>query len=522
MVDNFCNLRHDSNNKSYTKQYTIQNLKERSRIHREDEALTNIITETFGHTPGKVIAVHLSYPSRAAQRGRTPKEASYFMKAASSLTGPGEVVRPENAELLVFEAEIAVVIGKTARNVSEEDAWSYVSHVTASNDMGLLDFRAADKGSNLRSKSGDGMTPIGPNLIDAAQVSPDALRVRATVDGDVVQDDSSSTLLFSFAHFIADISRFMTLEPGDVILTGTPAGSSVIKPGQSVTVEVFAENDPSITSGELTTTVVSGPALASVGSAPAADDKQRIDAWGSREAAGLEPEFELTEELRERLSKLAIATISSQLRKRGYAHASIDGVHPMVRGQKIVGRARTLRYVAHRPDLFKAKGGGYNAQKRAIDSVNEGEVLVMEARGYEFAGTLGDILALRAKVRGAAGIITDGAVRDWAPVAEVGLPVFAQGAHPSVLGRVHIPWDTDVTITCGGATVQPGDVIVGDDDGALVIPPFMVEELVAECEQQESEEEFIAEMVAAGESVDGLYPLNKQWRERYNEWLQSK
>lgn len=484
--------------------------------------MTNVITEAFGHAPGKIIAVHLSYPSRAAQRGRIPKDASYFLKASSSLTGPGKVVRPENAELLVFEAEIAVVIGKAAHKVSEEEAWDYVSYVTAGNDMGLLDFRAADKGSNLRSKSGDGMTPVGPKLIEASKVSPDALRIRATVDGEVVQDDSSSTLLFSFAHFIADISRFMTLLPGDVILTGTPSGSSVLQPGQTVTVEVFSEADPSVTSGELTTTVVAGPALANIGSGPSVNYQQRIDAWGSREAAGLEPEFELTADLRERLSNLAIATISSQMRAHGYANASIDGVHPMVPGQKIVGRARTLRYVAHRPDLFKAFGGGYNAQKRAINTVNEGEVLVMEARGYEFAGTLGDILALRAKVRGAAGIITDGAVRDWGPVAEVGLPVFAQGAHPSVLGRVHIPWDTDITISCGGATVQPGDIIVGDDDGALVIPPFMVEELVAACEQQESEEEFIAEMVAAGESVEGLYPLNSQWRERYNEWLAKK
>ena len=478
----------------------------------------NIITETFGQAPGKIIAVHLSYPSRAAQRGRIPAEASYFMKASSSLSGPGEVVRPDNTELLVFEAEIAVVIGKTARNVSEEEAWGYVSHVTASNDMGLLDLRAADKGSNVRSKSGDGMTPIGPKLIDASLVRPDGLVVRATVDGVVVQNDSSSTLLFSFAHFIADLSRFMTLEPGDVILTGTPSGSSVLQPGQVVTVEVLSEDDPSITSGELTTRVVAGPAVANVGSAPKAPEQQKIDAWGSREAAGLEPEFELTAELRERISKLAIATISSQMRQRGYPNCSIDGVRPMVQGQKIIGRARTLRYVAHRPDLFKAKGGGYNAQKRAIDSVNEGEVLVMEARGFEHAGTLGDILALRAKVRGAAGSITDGAVRDWTPVAETGLPVMAQGPHPSVLGRVHIPWDTDITITCGGTTVQPGDLIVGDDDGALVIPPALVEQLVADCEQQESEETFITEMVLAGESVDGLYPLNAAWRERYNEW----
>ncbi|MDY6142689.1 MAG: fumarylacetoacetate hydrolase family protein [Arcanobacterium sp.] len=484
---------------------------------------SHIISQTLGLEVGKIIAVHLAYPSRARQRGRIPNNASYFLKASSSIAGTGgTVARPEGTELLVFEGEIALVIGKTARSVPEDDAWSYVSHVTAGNDMGLLDFRTADKGSNLRSKSGDGMTPLGPTLIDAASISPDALGIRTKVDGEVVQEDSSSTLLFSFAHFIADLSRFMTLEPGDVILTGTPAGSSVLQPGQTVSVEVFSETDPAITSGELVTTVVSAPALASIGSEPDANEQQKIDAWGSREAAGLEPEFELTPELRQRLEAVAVSTLSSQLRKRGFGNASIDGVHPMRAGQKIVGRARTLRYVAHRPDLFKQKGGGYNAQKRAVDSLCEGDVLVMEARGCEFAGTMGDIIALRAQARGAAGIITDGAVRDWAAVADVGLPVLAKAAHPSVLGRVHIPWEVDGTISCGGVAVQPGDVIVADDDGALVIPPSLVEELVDECERQESEEEFIAQMVQAGEKLDGLFPLNEEWREKYNEWLARK
>ena len=481
----------------------------------KEQALSDIISDQIGHPVGKIIAVHLAYPSRAAQRGRVPNEASYFLKASSSLTGPGTVSRPHGTELLVFEGEIALVIGTTGRNISEEDAWSHVGWVTASNDMGILDFRAADKGSNVRSKSGDGMTPIGPHLIDASRVDPAALHIRTTVDGAVVQDDSSSTLLFSFAHMIADLSRFMTLHVGDVILTGTPAGSSVLQPGQTVTVEVFSEEDPLLTSGELTTAVVEGPPLADVGSGPAVSAQQRIDAWGSRDAAGLEPEFDLTADLRERLSAVAVATLSSVLRAKGYPNVSIDGVHPMVGGMKIVGRARTLRYVAHRPDLFAAHGGGYNAQKRAVDSINPGEVLVMEARSMEFAGTLGDILALRAQVRGAAGIITDGAVRDWGPVGQVGLPVFAQAAHPSVLGRVHIPWSVDDTITCGGATVQPGDVIVGDDDGAIVIPPALVREVLEAAEKQEAEEEFIAAMVAEGHPVEGLYPMNEQWRERY-------
>lgn len=187
-------------------------------------------------------------------------------------------------------------------------------------------------------------------------------------------------------------------------------------------------------------------------------------------------------------------------------------------GSRIVGRARTLRYLPYRKDQFDERGGGYNAQKRAIDSVNEGEILVMDAGRVDDAGTLGDILALRALMPGAAGIITDGCVRDYALVAEVGLPVWAAGPHPAVVGRRHVPWDIDVDIACGGALVRPGDVIVADDDGPLVIPPALVLEVLEDSEAQEDEETFIAQMVRDGASVDGLYPLTPPWRERYEAW----
>lgn len=219
-----------------------------------------------------------------------------------------------------------------------------------------------------------------------------------------------------------------------------------------------------------------------------------------------------------RLTSVAVATLSVQLRKRGYDTVSIDGVHSLVPGTSFAGPARTLRYVAYRKDLFEAKGGGFNAQKQAIDSVNPGEVLVMEARRDTTAGTLGDILALRARYRGAAAIITDGAVRDHAPVIATGLPVMSAGAHPAVLGRRHVPWARDETIVCGGATVQPGDMVVADDDGAIVIPPALVHEVLSDAEEQESQEAFIAEKVTAGESVDGLYPLGAAWTQEYQAW----
>ncbi len=466
----------------------------------------------------KVIAVHVNYPSRAAQRGRTPEQPSYFLKPSSSLALTGSVVeRPAGCELLAFEGEIALVIGTPARRVSLPDAWSHVAWVTAGNDLGVYDLRYADKGSNLRSKGGDGFTPVGPGLLPAADVDPAALRISTWLNGVLVQEDTTADLLFPFARLIADLSQLLTLETGDIILTGTPAGASVAVPGDVVEVEV-STTDGSLTTGRLSTQVTDGTVpLADFGAQPKVDDVQREEAYGSAEAAGLAAAGPaLPAALRKKLESVATATLSSQLRKRGLDNVSIDGLQTTRPDRRVVGLARTLRYVPNREDLFKAHGGGYNAQKRAIDSVGEGEILVMEARGEKGTGTIGDILALRAQVRGAAAIITDGGVRDFATVAAMDIPTYYANPHPAVLGRRHIPWDTDITIACGGTTVQPGDIIVADSDGVLVIPPALAEEVADDALAQEQEEEFIASMVREGHGVDGLYPMNAAWRARYD------
>lgn len=468
----------------------------------------------------KVVAVHINYPSRAAQRGRTPAQPSYFLKPSSSLSLSGSAVeRPAGCELLGYEGEIALVIGKAARRVGVEDAWSHVAAVTASNDLGVYDLRYADKGSNVRSKGGDGFTPVGPALIPADAVDPAGLRIRTWHNGDLVQDDTTEDLLFPFARLVADLSQLLTLQEGDIILTGTPAGASVAKPGDVLEVEVSTV-DGSLTTGRLVTTVEEGTTpFADFGARPKVDDLQREEAYGSREAAGLAPPASaLTPELKAKLESVATATLSSQMRKRGLNNVSIDGLQGTRPDRKVVGVARTLRYVPNREDLFKVHGGGFNAQKKAIDSVNEGEILVMEARGEKGTGTVGDILALRAQVRGAAAIITDGGVRDFTAVAGLEMPTWFANPHPAVLGRRHVPWDTDITIACGGATVQPGDIIVADADGILVIPPAIAEELADDCIRQEKEEVFIFEMVRQGNSVDGLYPMNADWQAKYQEW----
>ncbi|WP_405770832.1 fumarylacetoacetate hydrolase family protein [Streptomyces sp. NBC_00080] len=468
----------------------------------------------LGNPPSKIIAVHLNYPSRARERGRIPAQPSYFLKPPSSLSGTKEaIVRPDGCELLGFEGEIALVIGSRAQRAAPEDGWSYVRWVTAANDAGVYDLRYADRGSNLRSKGADGFTPIGPRLLDARQLDPAALRLRTWVNGEPVQDDTTDTLLFPFGQLVADLSRLVTLEPGDVILTGTPAGASVVAPGDVVEVEVTGGG---LSTGRLRNPVAAGPALEPYGAMPRTDAAERDAAYGTAHPL-LDPTLE------EGLRSVAVATLSAQLRSRGLPHMSVDGVRPLHPGARpMVGVAHTLRYLPLREDLFQRYGTGMNAQKRAVEELRPGHVLVMDARRDPSAGTLGDILALRAQRRGAAGVVTDGAVRDSVAVAGLGLPVYAAGSHPSVLGRRHVPWDTGVPIACGGALVQPGDLIVGDADGVVVVPPDLAEELIADCREQERQERFITEQVAAGESVDGLYPLGPPWRDAYENWCKGE
>jgi 5-oxopent-3-ene-1,2,5-tricarboxylate decarboxylase/2-hydroxyhepta-2,4-diene-1,7-dioate isomerase len=216
---------------------------------------------------------------------------------------------------------------------------------------------------------------------------------------------------------------------------------------------------------------------------------------------------------------VSTATLAAVLRRRGLNGLTLDGLRSTAPGTRMAGYARTVRYLPLREDLSAAHGGGMNAQKRAIEQIRPGEILVIEARGEPTAGTIGDILALRAQVRGAVGIVTDGAIRDSAALAALDIPVYHAAAHPAVLGRRHVPWETDVTVACAGVTIQPGDILVGDADGVVVLPPAIAAEILADAREQERQEQFIAERVAAGESIEGLFPLSAARRPAYEAWL---
>src|SRR5262249_38947717 len=190
--------------------------------------------------PSKIVAVHSSYRSRAMERGTLPPWPSYFLKPPNTLARDGDpVLRPPGCELLAFEGEVALIIGTRATRVSPATAWEHVGWVTAANDFGVDDLRYADKGSNVRSKGIDGFTPLGPALLDAREVDPATIRIRTWVNGELAQDaDAASDMFFGFADIVADITRLTTLETGDIILTGTPTGSTVVEPGALVEVDL--------------------------------------------------------------------------------------------------------------------------------------------------------------------------------------------------------------------------------------------------------------------------------------------
>lgn len=190
--------------------------------------------------PTKILAVHLTYRSRVEEyAAKTPPEPSYFLKPPTTLNGHrGVLRRPAGTRFLNYEGELAVVIGRRMKGVEEDEALSYVAGYTCANDVGLHDFRHADRGSMLRVKGQDGFLPLGPELVPAAEFDPTDFTLRTYLNGEVVQEGGSEDLLFGVAYQLADLCRLITLEPGDVVLTGTPANSRPMEPGDTVEVEI--------------------------------------------------------------------------------------------------------------------------------------------------------------------------------------------------------------------------------------------------------------------------------------------
>ncbi len=202
--------------------------------------------------PTKIIAVHLNYDSRTQEfMTKLPAAPTYFHKPITALNSHrGAVVRPAGCKWLNYEGEIVIVIGKTARNISPEEAGDYIAGYTVGNDYGLHDFRDTDAGSMLRVKGSDTLAPVGPGLVTDWDFRNKT--IRTLVNGEVKQEDSTANMEWDMHYLVADIARTITLVPGDMLFSGTPANSRPVYPGDVVEVEVEGL-------GTLTNHIVEGP-----------------------------------------------------------------------------------------------------------------------------------------------------------------------------------------------------------------------------------------------------------------------
>lgn len=224
-------------------------------------------------------------------------------------------------------------------------------------------------------------------------------------------------------------------------------------------------------------------------------------------------------QIKAKLEKITTATITTVLLKKGLRNVWMRGPQPFTpaaKGRRLVGPAFTLRFVPAREDLATPESWSSPISTRAaIEAMPEGCICVADAMGVTDAGIFGDILCARMVKRGVTALITDGAVRDVAGVNGTGLPVWCAGgaAPPSVAGLTFVAWEQPVG--CGGVAVFPGDVVVVDDDGAVLIPAALVDYVATEGTEQERLEAWIVGKVEAGEKLPGLYPPNAENKARY-------
>lgn len=235
--------------------------------------------------PTKIICIHLNYESRVKEFLATlPPAPTYFHKPVSALNAhDGDVVRPPRCTYLNFEGEIAIVIGKECRHIGPEEAAAYIAGYTIANDYGLHDFRDTDAGSMLRVKGSDTLCPLGPGLVDDWDFR--GKRIRTLVNGEQRQDGNTDEMMWDMHYVVADIARTITLVPGDVILSGTPANSRPVQPGDVVEVEVEGL-------GVLRNRIVEGPVpiREGVGAQPSSSEEVVSTALGGDwELRGIRP-----------------------------------------------------------------------------------------------------------------------------------------------------------------------------------------------------------------------------------------
>lgn len=218
------------------------------------------------------------------------------------------------------------------------------------------------------------------------------------------------------------------------------------------------------------------------------------------------------------------ATVSMQMLKRGFRNSAINGVKPLnPKATRLVGPAYTLRYIPAREDLDRppTPADPPSAQRAAIEETPAGHVLVIGTEGNVRSGTLGDILALRLKVRGVAGVLSDGAMRDSPVIGKFDFPVYCTAAAaPPSMANLH-PVEVQTPVGICGVPVYPGDVIVADDDGAIVVPRHIADEVARDSFEQERLEKFVAIRVGKGYEITGTYPPNDATKADYQKWIKA-
>ncbi|MGH7044258.1 MAG: ribonuclease activity regulator RraA [Acetobacteraceae bacterium] len=229
----------------------------------------------------------------------------------------------------------------------------------------------------------------------------------------------------------------------------------------------------------------------------------------------------LDPETLELLRVTSTATLTTQLFRRGFRNTYLLGVRPLGRYHtNLVGLAFTLRYVPAREDLdsYGVKPDPNELQREAMETVPPGHVLVMDCRGDPRAASAGDVYMTRLSVRGVAGVVSDGGIRDSDTIARMALPVFCAGPSAPTNRILHRAVDYNLPIACGGVAVYPGDIMVGDGDGVAVIPAGIVDEVARDAAEQEQLESYIQRRVAQGEKLPGLYPVSDRTRADYEAW----
>jgi regulator of RNase E activity RraA len=238
----------------------------------------------------------------------------------------------------------------------------------------------------------------------------------------------------------------------------------------------------------------------------------------------MKKEIRVSNDILATLKAFPCTNILDVLRGHGYIKVYMEGVRSLISGARLVGRAVTLRFLPQRPDLQEETVGKENTPEyRAIELCGPGDVLVMDALGLPYASVGGDIKFFRLKQRKAEGIVTDGALRDTESLKTYGLGLFAQNATAKAGPTDILPYEENVPIQCGGVLVMPGDIVVGDDDGVVVIPQRLIPAVVEEAKEKEEMEQFIKELLKKENVSPGkYYPPRESTKKLFEEWKNAR